>query len=355
MGKKHKHPEHENLERWLVSYADFITLLFATFVVLYALSQADLAKFKSAGESIKQAFNPGSNIMKDPGGIMKGTPDAKILKNSGNSVLEKVSPKYLPKGQAEGQSKPTRQMAQAVAEINKEIEKQNKAAQKGKGKGEGAGKPGAKGQAAAEDIGLTTLKIQERGVVISFASSLFFEPGTAGLKPAAFPVLDKVSSLLAQADTVIHIEGHTDSQPMVSAIYPSNWELSCARASSVLRYFIAHHQLPPAKLAAVGYGDTRPVADNASVEGRQQNRRVDIVILKADVVEEADAGAAQETEHVVFSGESEGGVGLATEPESKPVPKPESKIELKSDPKPLLKPELRPKLKPKAVFHEESH
>ena len=79
MGKKHKHPEHENLERWLVSYADFITLLFATFVVLYALSQADLAKFKTVSESVRAAFNPAHSIMSNPGGVMKGSPDAKIV------------------------------------------------------------------------------------------------------------------------------------------------------------------------------------------------------------------------------------------------------------------------------------
>lgn len=301
MGKKHKHPEHENLERWLVSYADFITLLFATFVVLYALSQADLAKFKEVSAAIKQAFNPAKSVMENPGGIMKGTPDAKILKDSGNSILDKVIPKFPENAQEHGSLEP---ITKAIQAINSDIQKMNV-------------KAGFKGE---ESISQTTLKVQERGIVISFASSLFFEPGSAGLKPQAYSVLSTVRDALAKEKRIVHVEGHTDSLPITTAVYPSNWELSSARASSVVRFLLSGKQLSPSTLAAVGYGSSRPIASNATPEGRQKNRRVDIVILFSSAANLADAGQAQKTEHIVLSEESEGVGGSSSKTVSKPMP-----------------------------------
>jgi chemotaxis protein MotB len=304
VGKKHKHPEHENLERWLVSYADFITLLFATFVVLYALSQADLQKFKLAGESIKSAFNPGKSVMENPGGVMTGTPDAGVLKQSGNSILEKTTPKYPVDPQKEGGDAP---LSSAVSSVDQQINKMNAAAGKGKGSkgpgGKGKGPQGKDGSGEKEGggtIGLVQVRVQERGVVISLESSLFFEPGQAGLKPEAYDVLSTLGKSLKNTGKMLHIEGHTDGQPIASAVYPSNWELSTARASSVLRFFERHSGISGDHLAAVGYGASRPIAPNTSPEGRQKNRRVDIVILAAEAEKQADAGAAQLTEQTVI-------------------------------------------------------
>lgn len=287
MGKKHKHPEHENLERWLVSYADFITLLFATFVVLYALSQADLAKFKEFSKSVQSAFNPAKSIMDNPGGVLKGTPEAKILDSSGNSILDKVMPKFPENAQPEGSTTPLSTMVQ---DVNKEINALNV----------------KQGMNNKEAIDQTQLKLQERGIVISFSSSLFFNPGQAGIKPEAFGILDKVAGSLKDSGRVIHVEGHTDSAPISTAVYPSNWELSAARASSVIRYFTQKHKFDPKTLAAVGYAHTRPIASNKTAEGRSKNRRVDIVILFSSAVEQADAGAAQKKEKIVISSEGEG-------------------------------------------------
>lgn len=284
MGKKHKHPEHENLERWLVSYADFITLLFATFVVLYALSLADLAKFKEVSKAIRTAFNPAKAALENPGGVLKGDPEAKILKNTGNSILDKIIPKVPDTISMEGSIKP---VAESVKSINKDIKRAN--------------------ADSSETSGTASLKIQERGIVISFSSSFFFQPGEAGIKPQAFGVLDKMAKTLKNSGRIIHVEGHTDSQPISTAIYPSNWELSTARASSVVRYFINKHHFDPQAMAAVGYGDSRPVASNVTEEGRTKNRRVDIVILFSSAAADADAGIAQGGEKVVIrSGEGEG-------------------------------------------------
>jgi len=293
MGKKHKHPEHENLERWLVSYADFITLLFATFVVLYALSQADLAKFKTAAQSIKDAFNPAKSIMSNPGGIMKGSPKSSMLPSSGNSILKSLMPKFPDNAQLKGTGAPTTaspsgqaqastSLQAAVQQINKQITAQQK---------------GLSGKEKADKQ--TELKIQDRGVVISFASNFFFEPGSAALKPAAYPILDKLAPQLKTGNPTIHVEGHTDNQLIATAMYPSNWELSSARASSVVRYLVNRQHMEPSRIAAIGYADTRPIASNATEASRRKNRRVDIVILSQDAAQSADAGPAQNNETVV--------------------------------------------------------
>lgn len=307
MGKKHKHPEHENLERWLVSYADFITLLFATFVVLYALSQADLKKFQQVSAGIKAAFAPSKSIMENPGGVMQGTPQSSVLNDSGDSILDKVNP-----GEGQGGSEKS-DAVQSVKETVEEINKEVQDLQKANG-----------GKADAQEG--VSLKMQERGIVISFASSLFFEPGTAGLKPHAAEVLNKIVQNLKTSQNVIHVEGHTDNQPIASAIYPSNWELSAARASSVVRFFVKTHGLNPNKLAAVGYADTRPVALNNTVAGRAKNRRVDIVILNTASAVKADAGAAQMTEKNVVLSEEFDPSSKSAPPSRKPVERPAAHV-----------------------------
>ena len=261
MGKKAKHPEHENLERWLVSYADFITLLFATFVVLYALSQLDLAKFKEVSAGVRMAFQ--NNPLKNEGKIIEGSIDDKILPDPGNSLLEVVTPKFTEQPVLEGADTP-----QAVAEsLRLAIEKLGEAA-------ENAGADD--GQNPGKNI---TVTVEKRGVVVSLSSTFFFESGSAGLTTSMRKVLDELAATLKSANKVMRIEGHTDSQPIASAVYPSNWELSAARAGTVVRYLQANHTLAKDQLVLVGYGDSRPIASNQTEAGRNKNRRVDIVLL----------------------------------------------------------------------------
>jgi len=281
MGKKHKHPEHENLERWLVSYADFITLLFATFVVLYALSQADLAKFKTASQSIKDAFNPAKSIMSNPGGLLKGNPKSSVLPSSGNSIMTKIIPKFPDNAQKQGTPTPNTLEA-TVKEINKQVAAQQKNLP-----------PSQQSEKGVQ------IKVQDRGTVISFPSNVFFEPASAVLKPSSYPILDKIATHLKNGDPLIHVEGHTDNQPISTAIYPSNWELSSARASSVVRYLIQKQHIQPSRIAAMGYADTRPLVSNTTEANRQKNRRVDIVLLSQAASQTADAGPAQSNESVL--------------------------------------------------------
>ncbi|MBY0404442.1 MAG: OmpA family protein [Cyanobacteria bacterium] len=329
MGRKKKHEEHENLERWLVSYADFITLLFATFTALYAISTADLAKLKDVAKSIRDGFQQQSLISgiqsvlqgKSPPSASTGPSNSK---GEGDGLLGKHESLTYTKGETKNAEKTVAELQQSVEAMNKEIAKKlaaegkgsgktgGKAPGDGKGKGEGkgAGEGGTKNgegkgqgqgknsgnsqgdQAAGLGKGLglgeggkgqgrgIELAVQERGIRISFDSSLMFEAGSASLKEESKQALDKIAeNIKSMSETnFIHIEGHTDNQKMVSAIYPSNWELSSARSCTVIRYLIDHHDLRADHLAAVGYGDTRPFTTNLTPQGRARNRRIDIII-----------------------------------------------------------------------------
>lgn len=279
MGKKHKHPEHENLERWLVSYADFITLLFATFVVLYALSQLDLAKFKDMSKGVRMAFK--STPLQGTDTILDGSMTSSIMPETGNSLMQEIVPKYAQEFQMEGADAPPSK--EAVAEsLNETVKKIEAEAKQGGGKadGKGDGKGGTKGGPGVGDIvEKIKVSVEERGVVISLASSFFFKPGEGFLTNDSLKALDSLAPAIKKAGRTIHVEGHTDNQPISSPQFPSNWELSSARAASVVRYLIKRHGFDPRVLVVVGYASNHPIDTNASEQGRQHNRRVDIVLL----------------------------------------------------------------------------
>lgn len=259
MAKKKKHEEHENLERWLVSYADFITLLFATFVVLYALSQLDLAKFKLLKISIQDAFSntliQGKSGEKD---LLPAKGD-KLLEDSKRGddvhILPPIAPNLEPK-----------QMEKVKQEMEKSIEK---------------------GELKGVDV-----KMEARGLVVSLMDSVFFDSGAATIKQGSRKTIDKVAFMIKKnfPTNQISIEGHTDNQPSNSTMYPSNWELSSARASSVVRYLINSFKMPKKNFLAVGYADIKPIALNDTEESRQKNRRVEIVILNTPPSAESTAG-----------------------------------------------------------------
>lgn len=268
--KKHKE-EHENLERWLVSYADFITLLFATFVVLYALSQIDLAKFKLLKISISQAFSP--TIFRDKGGSQAILPDQgeKILNESKQGDNVNIMPPINPNLEV-------KQMEKAKEAVEKEIKKAN--------------------------IKGVSVKVDKRGLVISLVDSVFFDSGSAAIKKEAVKALDKVALTIKKEfiSNKIRVEGHTDTDPINTAMFPSNWELSAARASSVVRHLISRFKMTKETFSAVGYADSIPLVPNTTFESKQKNRRVEIVILntksselEATTPQESDTGESPET------------------------------------------------------------
>ena len=247
MAKKHKHEDHENLERWLVSYGDFITLLFATFVVLYALAQVDATDFAKLEESLKNAFSQNTLLDGQPA-VLDGS-DSIFDEQQANSFIPSLMVEYISPKYEEASFK----------EINEEIQKLTE---------------------MGELDGITS-KITDKGLLLTFDDKYLFAPGSAYLDPNARKLLDKVGVLICKK-FILHnmiIEGHTDSDGISSRQYPSNWELSGARACSVVRYLINRFKFSPSLFSAVGYADTRPLETAISPKD-PANRRVEILILK---------------------------------------------------------------------------
>lgn len=250
MGRKQKHPEHVNLERYLISYADFITLLFATFVVLYALSQVDSKDFKALEESIKQAFSAPS-VMQGSPSMMDAASDSILSKEASDSMITPLMMEYISQKYED----------QALQDIAQNIETEIKNGQLD---------------------GVDDVSVTDKGISIRLKGDYLFKPGSAELTPASQKSLDKVGAIIMKK-FILHnmrIEGHTDNQPFSSKVFPSNWELSSARSSSIIRYFISRFKYMPSLFTAVGFADTRPISNNTYASGRSKNRRVEIFILK---------------------------------------------------------------------------
>lgn len=247
MAKKKREEEPENLERWLVSYGDFITLLFATFVVLYALAQVDATDFAKLEESLKSAFSQG-NIFEGQQAILDGS-ESLFDQQQANSfipslMLEYISPKYE---------------EASFSEIEESVKQLTE---------------------AGELDGITA-KVTDKGLLITFQDKYLFAPASAYLDSNAKKLLDKVGVLICKK-FVLHsmrVEGHTDSDPIRSEKFPSNWELSAARSSSVVRYLISRFKFSSSLFTAIGYADTRPLETAISPKD-PANRRVEILIMK---------------------------------------------------------------------------
>lgn len=240
--RRRREEEHVNHERWLVSYADFITLLFAFFVVMYAISSVNEGKYKVLSDSLVNAFR---NVTGQPGG-------QPILVTQGSLP---ISPKPV--------GKPDK------------IVEQKKVEQRGKMKDVAKGIMEVLQPLVAQ--GKVRLVETSRGVTIEINDSVLFPAGQAKLQPASMAAMRAIADVLARADFPVTIEGHTDNLPINTPQFPSNWELSALRATTVLRLF-NDGGVGAERLTAIGYGDTRPVETNTTVEGRARNRRVSILI-----------------------------------------------------------------------------
>jgi len=244
MARKKVHEKEANHERWLVSYADFITLLFAVFVTLYAMSQTDKKKVEEVMASMRDSF-----------GYSTSSPATRP------SVIESGAINIIPS-----------------------LSKLSQSPRRGKSRG---GEQDFKATKASIEAYLmkagaqqkVTVSISQRGLVVSLKEAGFFDSGNATLKQSSYTLLNDVVHSLASYSNAVRVEGHTDNVPISSHAFPSNWELSTARATNVLQYLTRQDGFDPGKISATGYGEYRPISDNASDEGRRKNRRVDIVLL----------------------------------------------------------------------------
>ena len=245
MARRRQPEEHENHERWLVSYADFITLLFAFFVVMYSISSINEGKYKILSQALVGVFNDAERTMKPiPIGEQRPLsvkPAEPLVKDSDQTDA--------------GIGQSSSDALQSIAdEVNSGF-----------------------GDLIASDQ--MTVRGNELWIEIELNSSLLFGSGDAMPSDQAFNIIEKVAGIVKRFDNPIHVEGFTDDQPISTAQYPTNWELSSARSASIVR-MLAMDGVNPARLASVGYGEFQPIATNATTAGRAKNRRVVLVISR---------------------------------------------------------------------------
>jgi chemotaxis protein MotB len=261
MARKHGPPEPENHERWLVSYADFITLLFAFFVVMFASSQTDKGRAKQVSEAVEKALNNGHSISV-PAAVAKvlgGTVDDR---GQGNAMMK--GPGGAQHALKDAPEDNVVELMPSLERLNQDLETEIKA-------------------------GKLEVRLEPRGLVISLRQSAFFPSGTDALDDSNMPTMRKLAELIATLPNSIQLEGHTDAVPIHNSHFKSNWELSCARAIAVLETLCGTFQLPRARFSVVGRADTVPIGSNETLEGRARNRRVDVVILNSLKIEHVDA------------------------------------------------------------------
>jgi chemotaxis protein MotB len=238
MARRRKREEHGNHERWLVSYADFITLLFAFFVVMFAVSQVDDKKVGRFTEAVQEATNVG--IFETPGG----------------------KPVTIMKSEKPIEGSPQREAPAPVVPMGTIRERLSRSL------------------SAALDAGRLTLVDGRDGLIVRLRDAAFFESASASIREEVMPDLEAVGRTLKDLNNDVRIEGHTDSVPIRSSSYRSNWELSAGRAAAVLAFFAENTAIEEGRMSVAGYGSQRPLATNDTQEGRSQNRRVDIVVLE---------------------------------------------------------------------------
>jgi chemotaxis protein MotB len=261
MARKKPHPEHENHERWMVSYADFITLMFAFFVVMFATSQTDKARAQQVSDSVKQALDKGG-VAAAVHEILGGTVDEKgkgnaQMKGPGGSQKAKVAPERAVLAE----------LLPSLQYLNKEL------------------------QAEIHD-GKIEMHLEPRGLVLSLRQATFFPSGEDAIDPKTYPIVEKIAQTIRALPNSVRLEGHTDSIPIHTARFHSNWELSAARSIGMMELLSDRFEIPRQRMAIAGYADTAPLDSNDTQEGRAHNRRVDIVILNQQVksIEPGTAG-----------------------------------------------------------------
>ena len=259
MRRRRKADQHANHERWLVSYADFITLLFAFFVVMFASAQTDHNNAGRVSESVRKALAEGQ-VKAVMAAILGG---AKDDKGKGNAMMK-----------GPGGVKPTVQENRPSADLSGSLESLRAAL-----------KPEI-------EKGQIRVALEPRGLVISLREAAFFASGDDTVYHGTYTSVEKIARAIAALPSEVRLEGHTDAVPIHNSRFRNNWELSAARSIAMLELLMSRFDIPPGRLAVAGYADTVPVESNDTEQGRAHNRRVDIVILN-------DYGLVPEPKHVL--------------------------------------------------------
>ncbi|MGC9989157.1 MAG: OmpA family protein [Terriglobales bacterium] len=281
MIRRKRRASHSNHERWLVSYADFITLLFAFFVVLYASSQVDKRRVGRLALAIQVAFQ-----------------EMGVFEASTTQVpLDVTDPMPFSTAQAIENTERTASLGRIVSHPNGPLGSRVENGDLSKLQTELASALGGEIQR-----GEIAMHREPDGLIISLREVGFFESGSAQMKAEAQAAFDRIAAMLRKGDYRLRIEGHTDNAPIHTAQFPSNWELSTSRATEIVRLLIVRDGFAPDRLSASGYAEYHPVVSNRTAEGRGMNRRVDIVILGHALAEAPVAQTAPQLENKTTTG-----------------------------------------------------
>lgn len=258
MRKSRKREGHENHERWLITYSDLITLLLIFFVIMYAMSKVDMAKYTVLAQSLNLQFQKGDSVVPNGQGLVGMANPSHGKEGETKAANEAAAMKSEEELMRERHEQNLQELMQKV---NQYITENNLQAQ-------------------------VSVADTQRGIAVTLNDLFLFDLGKADLKPPAYPILQKLASLIPTLNTKVSIEGHTDNLPLAAgSLYKDNWGLSQARSLSVLRYFTQTAGLKDNMFVSSAYADTMPIAPNDSEENRAKNRRVEIVVLRTPINE----------------------------------------------------------------------
>ncbi len=264
-----EHEEHVNHEAWVIPYADMLTLLMGLFLVLYGMSSLDLKKFQDMAVGLNQALGSG-DLAIEPFPAAGGSSPAVVEvtggaePGAGDAAVPQIGPSRADRAEAALAREEQRNLARVEEEAAFDAVRETIARR-------------------AEELGLGEalgFRTEPRGLVVTILSDrVLFRPGSAEVRSEGSEILRLVAATVADVPNQLAVEGHTDDRPITTAAFPSNWELSTARATTVLQELVAGGRVAPQRVTASGYADQRPVADNATADGRARNRRVELVLL----------------------------------------------------------------------------
>jgi chemotaxis protein MotB len=241
---RHKQAAHENHERWLVSYADFITLLFAFFVVMFATNQNDRHRAKMVSDSVRDALEHGQISSRLSNVLGRG-------KRDGTAADHAAAAAGIQMGE---NAKRPADLTKSLEILQKELSTETQS-------------------------GKVQMQLEARGLVINLREAGFFGSGDDGVAPASYPVLAKIAAVIQDLPNQVRLEGHTDAIPIHNSRFRSNWELSSARAIAMLEVLTTRYNVDRARIAVAGYAENAPADDDDTEEGRSHNRRVAVVLL----------------------------------------------------------------------------